>query len=31
MNHAVAAASGCEDVELNHDFHPTKQDIPFTI
>ena len=31
MDNAVAAAYGWEDIELDHDFHETKQGIRFTI
>lgn len=31
MDNAVAAAYGWEDIELDHDFHDTKQGIRFTI
>jgi hypothetical protein len=31
MDNAVAAAYGWEDIQLDHDFHDTKQGIRFTI
>src|ERR1019366_3378011 len=31
MDKAVAAAYGWDDLDLGHDFHPTKQGVRFTI